>query len=304
MRKFAHIINPFKASPHRDIYIAQPIVFESLKRSRDYLNGRVAVELLTTQYQEDRDIIPDHFTILDDLDRAFVGDSDQDYKLPFISDILDKAFEAIPDADYIIHSETDIGLMPYFYDAVDELINEGYDSIIINCRYISNKYTSKNELPLMWSEVGEKHPGWDCFIFRKDVYKKYILGNTIVGANSIGRALFINLKYYAEEFIEMTDSHLTFHLGKSQHLVNLYNPNKDPFGYKCNLHNEKEVIKIIDDLLKNNNGENKGWLMEWRSDCQKRLERYLSSVQGNKNKKYPGYWRYKNIKEQLGFKID
>lgn len=297
LTKYAHIINPFKASPDRDVYLAQPIVFDSIKKARDFAKKNISVELLTTQFREDREIIPEHFKILDDLDRSFLEDGEQEYKLPYIVDILDKAYESILDADYLIHSETDIGLMPFFYDTIDALVKQGYDAIIVNCRCIANKFENEDDLPIIWSEVGEKHPGWDCFIFRRDIYKKYNLGEVIVGANSIGRALFVNLKYHAKKFIELTDSHLTFHLGSSQHLVNLYNPDKDYFGYECNLHNEKEVIRIIEDLLKVNNEETKVWLKDWMSDCQNRLERYLNSTTGNEKKNFQGYWRLNALKK-------
>jgi hypothetical protein len=300
--RYAHIINPFKASTDRDIYFAQPVAFESIKRAKDFSRKNIIVDLLTAQFREDRTIVPGYFQVLDDLDRSFLENQDQEYKLPYIVDILDQAYHNANDAEYIVHSETDIALMPHFYEAVDQFIDQGYDAIIINCRTIPEKYSDKSELPLMWSEVGEKHPGWDCFIFRRDVYKKFSLGDVIVGANSIGRALYVNMKYHAKNFIELTDSHLTFHIGKSDHLENIYKPHKNYFAHKCNAHNEEEVLKIINTLLKDTRPDKAKWLEQWKDDCESRLGRYRKSEEEGKRHKYLGYWRLKNIKNKLGLK--
>ena len=52
---------------------------------------------------------------------------------------------------------------------------------------------------MMWSEIGHKHPGWDCYVFKKDLYKKFNLGDTIVGAVGDGEALRANMKFHSKK---------------------------------------------------------------------------------------------------------
>ena len=69
MRKLAHIVNPVVVGPSSDLFFAQPITFESMKAARHSAAGSVEVELLTTQYAEDRAIVPDGFRTTPDLER-------------------------------------------------------------------------------------------------------------------------------------------------------------------------------------------------------------------------------------------
>ena len=45
-----------------------------------------------------------------------------------------------------------------------------------------------------------------------------MLGDGIVGVNSIGKILYINLRNFSQKFIEVKTLHLTFHLGSSNSL--------------------------------------------------------------------------------------
>ena len=105
-----------------------------------------------------------------------------------IRDILDRLYAA-SDADYFIYTNVDIALMPHFYTAVTQLIETGVDAMVINRRTIAKSPSDPAHLPLMWAQVGEKHPGYDCFVFRRDAYPNFDLGTACIGANWIGRVL-------------------------------------------------------------------------------------------------------------------
>ena len=136
-------------------------------------------------------------------------------KLALIKDILDALFDAAGDADYLIYTNVDIALQPYFYHTVSEIINKGYDAFVINRRTISNRYSSIDDLPLMYAEIGESHRGYDCFIFRRDVYPRFKLGTICIGTAWIGRTLLANLVTYSAKFKEFKNEHVTFHIGDS-----------------------------------------------------------------------------------------
>jgi hypothetical protein len=207
-----HVVNPVIVDQLSDLYVAQPITFETMRRAQAVTGGGVG--LFTAQYPEDRSMVPDGFTPTPDLDRSVLDMSffQEQRKLPLLRDILDRLYEAT-DAEYLVYTNVDIGLQPHFYVAVRQFIREGYDAFLINRRTISGQYTSIEELPRMYAEKGRKHPGNDCFIFRRDAYPQYDLGNVCIGIDWVGWTLRANMEHFARRFEQFGDEHLTFHIG-------------------------------------------------------------------------------------------
>jgi len=217
LRKIAHIINPVIVGESSDLFVAQPITFETMRIARDMARDQVAVELFTAQFPEDRAIVPDDFGMTPDLDRSVLdlGSFQEHRKLPVLKDILDR-LHATSDAEYLIYSNVDIALMPHFYVAVNQLLDSGYDALVINRRTITNKYDSLAEIPLMYTEIGETHLGYDCFVFRRESFAGFELAHVCIGAPWIGALMLWNLVYTAERFSELKASHLTFHIGNDE----------------------------------------------------------------------------------------
>lgn len=211
--KIAHIINPVDVGRQSDLYKAQPVTFETMRIAQEVAKHRVEVELYTTQFEEDRSIIPETFTQLTNLDRSVLDlrTFQKSKKLPLVRDILDRLFEA-SDADYFIYTNVDIALKPHFYSTVASLLEE-HDALVINRRTISNEYTEVKEIPLMWSELGKAHGGFDCFVFKREAYPKYRFSNTCIGAKGVGVVLYANLIAHAKSFKLLKESDLTFHIG-------------------------------------------------------------------------------------------
>lgn len=215
--RFAHIINPVMVDSQSDLFIAQPVTFESMRIAREAAAPGISVELFSAQYPEDHTLLPDYFTVTPDLTRSVMdfGQFGKTKKLPLIKDILDCLYEA-SEAEFFIYTNVDIALQPHFYTAVDEIIRSGIDGMVINRRTIPGKYTNINELPQMHREPGESHYGYDCFVFRRDTYPKFDLGNTAIGLMAIGAMLMMNIICFSERFREFLDLHLTFHIGNSE----------------------------------------------------------------------------------------
>lgn len=239
MIKLAHIVNPVIVPPSSDLYIAQPITFETMRIAQAFAADRLTVSLFSAQYAEDRSIVPDDFQCTPNLDRSVqdVGLFQKLRKLPLIVDLLDRLYAAT-DADYLIYTNVDIALMPSFYLTVKGAIDQGYDAFAINRRTISKTYSNLSEIPLMFASVGTPQGGHDCFIFCRDVYPKYLLGNACIGAAKIGKVMLLNLMIHGKNFYEFRDWHLTFHLGndrawKSPELQDYFD------------HNESELIRIF-----------------------------------------------------------
>lgn len=240
----AHIINAVKVPETSDLFVAQPITFESMRVAKD-LAKEVKVELYSTHYPEDDELVPDYFTKTSLLERSVldVAQFNKQRKLPILKDILDRVYEA-SDAEYLIYTNVDITLMPHFYEAVASIIGQGHDAFMINRRRLPAIYKSPKDLPLIWSEIGKPHPGFDCFVFHRDLYPKFKLGEVCIGIPFIEATLAHNLYAFANNFKLFDNLHLTIHLGMKvmvKHESDYYWHNRNQFN---------ELIKVLKPQLK------------------------------------------------------
>ncbi|WP_124980936.1 hypothetical protein [Nonlabens xiamenensis] len=240
MIRIAHIINPVLVGSESDLFIAQPVTFETMLIAQKLSEGVVDVNLATTQYEEDRKIIPDGFIKTKNLQRSVLdlGVFKKRRKLPVLNDILGRA--AALNSDFIIYTNSDIALQPYFYLFVKQKIEEGLDAFVINRRTISGLH-SLDTLYSAYSEIGEKHPGFDCFVFKRDLFYKLQLEDIIIGARYVGLSLYLNLSVFSSNFKEFDEEHLTFHIGNDQ------NWKKSEFD-EYEAHNKKEYEKVEEKL--------------------------------------------------------
>ena len=215
MRKIAHIINPVKIqNPDSDLVTAQPITFETMRRARERAKGVVEVALLSAQYPEDHEIIPDYFHLTPDLTRSVqdFGTFAKPRKYPLIGDILQKGVDHT-DAEYLIYTNVDIALQEDFYLKVNEFLDRGHEALIINRRRISAKYVDTDQIEEMWQEKGLSHPGFDCFVFRRDDFSKFQLAHVCVGVPFIGILTAQNLFAFGKNFKLFDQEFLTQHIG-------------------------------------------------------------------------------------------
>ncbi len=212
--KLAHVINPVKVPPTSDLYVAQPVTFESIRLAKEFATGKADIELYTVCFEEDREMIPSFFKQLPALKRSVLdlGKFSRPKKYPFLKDVLRCLYDTSK-AEYLIFTNMDISLMPQFYAAVSEILKEGFDAVLVNRRGISTKYKKVEDLPLMYSEFGKPHPGFDCFIFKRELLNKMILEDICVGVSFSEVALVHNLIAFAEKLKLVDDLHLTFHIG-------------------------------------------------------------------------------------------
>ena len=248
MRKIAHIINPVIVNESSDLFIAQPITFETMRIAQEFARGHVDVALYSAQYPEDRPIIPEWFQMTPDLDRSIldIGSFHKKRKLPLIKDVLDRLYQYSEDADYLIYTNVDIAVMPYFYCTIADIIASGVDDMVINRRTISDRYKKTSEIHSMYAKIGESHPGHDCFVFKKSVYRDFILHDACIGTNWIGKILVANLIYHSFNFKEISDLHLTFHIGDNRGW-------KRPEFSDYDQHNEKILVEILQNYRDNKN---------------------------------------------------
>jgi hypothetical protein len=257
MPKIAHIVHPVVVDKSSDLVIAQPITFETMKNAYEAAGKNGGVNLFAVQYEdEERLPLPGCFSRLPDLTRSSrdIKAHNIRRKLAFINDILDALYNAT-DADYLIYTNVDIAVLPHFYLTVGKIIEQGYDGFIINRRTISNKYSEIEEIPLMYAEIGESHPGSDCFVFNRKLYKNFLLEDVIIGCAFIGLTLRTNIGVFSRQFEHFRDLHLTFHVGDDRVWTKFTD---DAF------HNKKQLDTIFPRLENNENVVNREMLAEMK----------------------------------------
>ena len=240
MIKLSHIINPVSEKEHAELFETQKISFASLIKAKEYAEKICSVELCTIQRSSDNNFIPTSFISLPALTRDvrdLVKETNKPY--PFLGDII-SAHAKFSEADYLIYTNLDIAVMPFFYEAIIGYIQQGHDAVVINRRRLNNRYEKEKNLALLYAEAGRDHTGYDCFVIKKSLIQKFIFKDICLAVPGAGNDLFYNVFTFAENPILFTEKHLTFHVG-----FELYKAWGDE---ATNLHNQKEFLKLLQEL--------------------------------------------------------
>ena len=248
--KIAHIINPVKVGKDRDLHFQQPITFKTMEIARDFAKKRgLDVELHVTHYPEDKKVVPKRkcWQSAGLLDKST---EDLGYepkrKLPYFKEILDNLY-GNSDADYFIQTNADIGLQPFFYVLVENMIRDGNDSFVINKRVLPEVdiFKEVENIPIMWAAWGQPHNGHDCFVFRRELYPKFKIGDIVMGTPWSEATLIFNMIAKSKNFAEFKNAHATFHIGDRRiWLPESYN------DYR--VHNTNVVCNVLRQLWKTN----------------------------------------------------
>lgn len=228
--RIGHIVNPVKVSPDNKsyLYVAQPVTFESMKRAQKLASEsdkNIEVELFTVQYEEDREIIPEGFTVLPDLKRCAYNVfkiKNKNKKLPLLTDIIGSLYQN-SEADFFVYSNTDIGVKPDFYIRLAKLIRQGVDGMCIHRQDFPKKdakggvYTVDRIDEIVKLTVRREHPGHDCVVFKRDMVPKMKFKKVFIGFPPVGAVLRTQVRKNATNFKEMRSGcRMTFHLGNDK----------------------------------------------------------------------------------------
>lgn len=213
-QKILHILNCVHVPDETELGIAQKITLESIQKALQFTAFKDEIQFLVTIYEEDAPAVPTFATQTSILERSMqnVLPHAKGKKLPFIADILNAASQI--ECDYLLYTNLDIALMPQFYDALFRYINQGNDAVVINRRRINGAYKEIADLPLMYSELGDSHPGFDCFLFKKELLTSFVLDDICIGIPFLEGALVHNIAAFAKNPKFVLDAHLTFHIGR------------------------------------------------------------------------------------------
>ncbi|MEQ8625753.1 MAG: hypothetical protein RIB02_12405 [Vicingaceae bacterium] len=240
MVNIAHIVNPVNISSTSDLFEAQPVTFESMLNAKKYSKFKENIFQYAIGFDEDIPVFPNEFIQLPSMKRSILdtGKFAKKRKLPLIKDILLPLLKE-EQIDYIIYTNVDIAVLPFFYDFIFDKISRGSDSLIINRRVIDKIDSSS----AMFAEIGDPHPGYDCFVFKKEILNSFKFENVCIGANWIGRTMLSNLVAFSSKLEILKDKHLTFHIGDDGAWLS------NDFS-EFDKNNKKETYKVIEYLQK------------------------------------------------------
>lgn len=239
--KIAHLINPFKCSEDNPsyLYYAQPITFKSMRNSQiEAIKVGIDIKLYSVNYPEDDEIIPNYFIKLPHLKKSTLTEFPEiskNKKLPIIQEMFDSILQNT-DADYIIFTNADIGVQKNFYKKIYSfIVKDNLESFIINRRnnipkFINNLRLTENNLDIIYKEKGRKHPGKDCFIFKRDILEKINMGKMFTAHPPWGFTLHKLMNKINKNTHLFTDEFLTFHLGRDinhRNNLELFKKNKE-----------------------------------------------------------------------------
>jgi hypothetical protein len=212
-----------------------------MRFAKEFAKNEVDVEQVACFYPEDESMVPDDFVKAEPLERSTEGLFKINRKLPYFYEILDRLYD-VSDAQYFIQTNADIGLMPQFYLLVKDMIQSGVDSFCINKRIVPEEIRFSG-LPAIWSSIGVQHNGCDCFVYPRRVYKRFNIGEIVMGTPWSETTLITNMVAYAKKFMVFKNAHATFHLGDRRIWIS-----HDYNDYR--VHNTNEFARILKLLSK------------------------------------------------------
>ncbi len=215
---FTHLINPFRAAAGSEHDVAQRMTLASIRTALDYAKARgTDVDLVAACYEEDVPAVEPPARLLPLLNRSVqdVTPMTPVRKFPLIGDLL-KTAAANSDGGYLIYSNIDIILQPYFYHHVARLLRwlKGYaPALVINRRRVSMA-TDPADLPKLYAEDGQGHLGYDCFVFPRAWVSDLNLGKLCIGTHLFDSVLFAMLDLRSGFRTRcMARQRLTLHMG-------------------------------------------------------------------------------------------
>jgi hypothetical protein len=211
--RLVHVVNLFPEQPGFEP--VQDAVVASMREAA----ACGGVTLVNVQAATEPDLTPPGFARATELTRSVADLStfDRPQPLPLLFDILDKAAELAESDDYIIYTNADICLRPYFYHSIRDLITLGFDAITVNRRTIGDRASYPVGSSLAYAETGLDHRGFDCFVFQKAAYADYVRSQTCIGkGGGMARSLLYNMVARAESMVMLKNVALTYHFGNDR----------------------------------------------------------------------------------------
>jgi hypothetical protein len=106
----------------------------------------------------------------------------------------------------------------------------------------------------MWSEPGTDHNGYDCFVFKREAYSKFIMGDNCMGIPWSETSLAVNMVAFTRNCTVLKHPHMTFHIGDSRTWIQQEDYRK---------FNTEAFAKVLTTLLKNGHNIIRHEIVAW-----------------------------------------
>jgi hypothetical protein len=233
-----HVVNFYRAtgSARR----SQELTAESIRRAAAAVRD---VRLLAVVSTKEADAVPVSFRGVARLERTItdIKQFTSPRPLPLLFDILACGAAAARSNSYLVFTNSDICLQRSFYSSARSLLARGFDCLLINRRTVEPFEAYGNAPELAALEVGNSHPGLDCFVFPAEWVRDFHISHACVGVGYVMRSLLFNLVVKARRMLILRDAHLTYHYGDDR-------PWNMPDSMEYMEHNVKEARAVLSAL--------------------------------------------------------
>lgn len=239
--RIVHMVNPYPARADSGSGKLQKLTYDSMRVARDFDGGEIM--LASVQHKDDKKLTPEGFHCGRYLERNVtdLAEFRKPQPLPLLFDILERGAELAGPEEFLIYTNSDIILMPFFYSAVRDFIEHGFDAINICRKTIGEHALYDDHENLARAEVGETHPGSDCFVFSKTIYDQFIRNNACIGKEGVAKSLLLNMATSAKRMLVLRNVNLTYHIGDDRDWTS-------PEVQDYTAHNQQELQKLYQQL--------------------------------------------------------
>jgi hypothetical protein len=185
-------------------------------------------------------------------------------KLPILDDVINlhgllpQDCFAETSKDYLIITNMDICLQPFFYAEVARILGAGADCFAINRRTL-DKGLLYRDMSESYTAHGKRHPGHDCFVVPLSILGSFILKTHILGIGLVFRPFLLNCILRSRNFHEFDDAHLTFHYGDDMD----WDSDKYADYSGCNWNSLIEVYNGSENLIRAATADQRCWLAKF-----------------------------------------
>lgn len=234
-----HVVNLYSGAG--DSQEAQELVTASMREAQ--AADQESVSLINVQAETDADLTPAGFLRGRNIDRTVmdIASFQQPRPLPLIFDVLERGAELAGPDDFIIYTNSDICLRPYFYRCIRDLIALGFDAITVNRRTFGDSRYFPKGSSLALAETGLDHHGFDCFIFPKFQFDTYVRNHACSGIVGVAQGLLYNMVARAGAMVMLKNVALTYHFGNERSW-------DSPALTDYSAFNQQEVLRVLDGL--------------------------------------------------------
>jgi hypothetical protein len=103
-------------------------------------------------------------------------------------------------------------------------------------------------------ETGERHPGFDCFIFKRTLLSSFNFGDVFIGAPFFENVWSANFYRYSKNPGFLKDEKVTFHIGSNSEWIVRKNETRDKSQVQSikmtNRLSHKNALKVIKNISK------------------------------------------------------